>query len=113
MGGWRADKSVEALRFDGTPLCKMPDLPDNRARHTMDGDILCGGTGTPTSCLHFGSEGWTKYKWNLQQTRYDHLTWRRPDDGLQIMGGYDSPKTSEIVTSGGSQIGFDLQYETW
>ena len=115
MGGWNAGarRSVEALRMDGSPLCKMADLPDSRAEHTMDGDILCGGGGTETSCLHFGSDGWTKYGWNLLQKREDHVTWRRPDDSLQIMGGWESPKTSEIVTSGGSQIGFDLQYETW
>ena len=106
------EQSVEALRSDGTPLCKMPDLPDNRADHTMDGDILCGGYYTRTSCLHYGSEGWTKYGWNLQQKRSQHLTWRRPDDSLQIMGGSLSPKTSEIVTSGGSRIGFDLKYKT-
>ena len=90
----------------------MVDLPDSRGFHTMDGAILCGGTGTPTSCLHFGRDGWSKYGWNLLQKRYSHVTWRRPDDSLQIMGGDYSPKTSEIVTSGGSQIGFDLQYET-
>ena len=112
MGGEGALRSVEALRSDGTPLCKMPDLPDKRFGHTMDGDILCGGYETETSCLHYGSDGWTKYGWNLQQERDDHVTWRRPDDSLQIMGGQYSPKTSEIVTSGGSQIGFDLKYKT-
>ena len=112
MGGNLGEKSVEALRSDGTPLCKMPDLPEIRIYHTMDGDILCGGSLTDTSCLHYGSEGWTKYGWNLLQKRVDHVTWRRPDDSLQIMGGYYSKKTSEIVTSGGSQIGFDLQYKT-
>ena len=115
MGGYNGNylSSVEALKSsDGTPLCKMTDLPDSRSSHTMDGDILCGGLYTETSCLHFGSDGWTKYGWNLLQKREDHVTWRRPDDSLQIMGGCYSPKTSEIVTSGGSQIGFNLQYET-
>ena len=115
MGGWNGNllRSVEALKSsDGTPLCKMTDLPDSRDDHTMDGDILCGGDGAPTSCLHFGSDGWTKYGWNLLQKREDHVTWRRPDDSLQIMGGIYSLKTSEIVTSGGSQIGFNLQYKT-
>ena len=115
MGGWYDGnllRSVEALSSDGTPLCKMADLPDSRRYHTMDGDILCGGYGAPTSCLHFGSDGWSKYGWNLLQKRYDHVTWRRPDDSLQIMGGGDSGKTSEIVTSEGSKIGFNLQYET-
>ena len=114
MGGYNGNylSSVEALKTDGTPLCKMADLPDSRTDHTMDGDFLCGGTGTLTSCLHFGSDGWTKYGWNLLQKREDHVTWRRPDDSLQIMGGIHSPKTSEIVTSGGSRIGFDLKYKT-
>ena len=114
MGGYNGNRlrAVEALNSDGTPLCKMADLPDSRGGHTMDGDILCGGWPTLTSCLHFGSDGWTKYGWNLLQKRHYHVTWRRPDDSLQIMGGYHSKKTSEIVTSGGSQIGFNLQYKT-
>lgn len=115
MGGWYAGnylRSVEALKSDGTLLCKMKDLPDSRSSHTMDGDILCGGSGTQTSCLHYGSDGWTKYGWNLLQERRSHVTWRRPDDSLQIMGGDYSGKTSEIVTSGGSRIGFNLQYKT-
>ena len=114
MGGYNGNRlrSVEALSSDGSPLCKMTDLPDSRDDHTMDSDILCGGDGAPTSCLHFGSDGWTKFGWNMLQKREDHVTWRRPDDSLQIMGGDYSGKTSEIVTSGGSQIGFNLQYET-
>ena len=52
-GGWSdsGHRSVEALRSDGTPLCKLADLPDNRRVHTMDGPISCGGARTMTTCL--------------------------------------------------------------
>ena len=79
----------------------MANLPDKRSGHSMDGDVLCGGPAadTGTSCFHFGGGGWTKYRWNLQQRRKDHISWRRPNGGgLQLMGGYYSLKTSEIVS---------------
>ena len=45
------DRSVEALRGDGTPLCSLPPLPDDRYFHTQSGLLACGGDTTPTSCL--------------------------------------------------------------
>ena len=117
-GGAGVKKSVEAYRSDWTPLCSLPDLPDDRYWHTMNGDLSCGGGGTGgalNSCIHYGVGGWSKYSWNLQQQRYGAVSWRLPNGkGVQIMGGwsYGSEKTSEIVTSTGSQKGFGLEYET-
>ena len=73
------------------------------------------GGATQTSCLHYGVGGWSNYSWNLQHRRYGAVSWRLPNGrGVQIMGGwsYGSEKTSEIVTSTGSQKGFGLEYKT-
>ena len=35
--------SVEVLNNDGTPLCMLSDLPNERFLHTMNNDMLCGG----------------------------------------------------------------------
>lgn len=105
-------KSVEALSSGGAPLCKMPDLPDVRKRHTTDGNLSCGGYVTKTSCIRYGEGGWSKYN-NLQQLRDGHVSWQRPNDGgVQLFGGRSSPRTSEIVTRTGSHKGFDLKYDT-
>ena len=122
-GGVFNEKSVEAFRSDWSPLCSLADLPDVRGGHTMDGDLICGGgdsdSASETSCLQYGVGGWSKYSWSLQQRRSGAVSWRLPNGGgVQIMGGWDigggwnNSKTSEIVTSAGSQKGFDLKYRT-
>ena len=52
-GSGNNSKSVEAVRGDGKSHCKMPNLPDQRIGHTIDGDILCGGENTKYSCMQF------------------------------------------------------------
>ena len=122
-GGVFNEKSVEAFRSDWSPLCSLADLPDVRDGHTMDGDLICGGgdsdSASETSCLQYGVGGWSKHSWSLQQRRSGAVSWRLPNGGgVQIMGGWDigggwnNSKTSEIVTSAGSQKGFDLKYRT-
>jgi len=112
-GGWSdsGHRSVEALRSDGTPLCKLADLPDNRRVHTMDGPISCGGARTMTTCLIYEKGEWTKFSSNLNYKREDHVSWKRPNsDSVQLLGGEQSPKTSEIVTSSHVTRGFDLKH---
>jgi len=79
----------------------------------MDQELLCGGGFTPTSCLKYGSGGWTEYSWSLQQERHYHLSWRRPNnEGVQLIGGgWDSSslKTTETVSSSRSQTSFHLE----
>jgi len=115
-GGYPNFKSVEALRSDGTPLCAMKNLPDDRRWATMDGDLICGGgdAAATTSCLHYGVGGWSKYNWNLKEKKKHHLSWILPNgNGVQLLGGYYGGKTSEIVSSAGSsRDGFNLKYET-
>jgi len=109
-------KSVEVLRSDGSYFCTLDDLPDERYGHSMDQELLCGGGATPTSCLKYESGRWTEYSWSLQQERYGHLSWRRPNNGgVQLIGGFSSSssslKTTETVSRSGSLTSFQLEDE--
>ena len=111
VGGGSTHKSVEAITTDGTPLCTLPDLPDNRASHTMDNHILCGGYDTGSSCLYYVAGKWTKYRNDLKINRNLHVSWRQQDGEVLLIGGANSKKTSEVVSSSGHQKGFNLQHE--
>ena len=113
VGGGSTHKSVEAITTDGTPLCTLPDLPDNRYHQTMDDHILCGGGGgsTSTSCLRYGAGEWTKYRNDLKFERYHHVSWHRQDGTVMLIGGGGSKNTSEVVSSSGHQKGFNVQHE--
>ena len=110
-GTTKIHKSVEVITTDGTPLCTLPDLPDDRASHTVDNHILCGGSWTQTSCLRYVAGKWTKYRNNLKFGRYWHVSWRRQDGNVMLIGGRQSNNTSEVVSSSGHQKGFGLQHE--
>ena len=108
-----SQQSVEAITTDGTPLCKLSDLPDQRATHTIDNNIMCGGSYTPTSCLSYVAGKWTKYGDDLKTKRYHHVSWRKPDGKVVLIGGTGTYnwKTSEVVSSSGHQKGFDIKHE--
>ena len=113
VGGHPSDShsSVEAITTDGTPLCALPDLPDQRIFHTSDNHITCGGSYTQTSCLHYVAGKWTKYRNDLMFKRYYHVSWRRPDGEVMLIGGEHSKKTSEVVSNSGHQEGFNLKHD--
>ena len=113
VGGYptKNHKSVEAISSDGTPLCTLPDLPDERRQHTMDNHIMCGGYGTQSSCLHYVAGKWVKYRNDLKSKRTAHVSWRRQDNDVILIGGESSKKNSEVVSSSGHQKGFELQHE--
>ena len=77
----------------------------------MDKNIICGGTYTRSSCLHYVAGKWTKYRNDLKFKRYRHVSWRRQDGEVLLIGGGESKKTSEVVSSSGHQKGFNLQHE--
>ena len=118
VGGYptNSHKSVEALTKDGTPVCTLPDLPDDRAYHTLDDHIMCGGYYSQSSCLYYVAGKWMQYRNELKINRTHHVSWRRPDGEVVLIGGNgdnskNSKKTSEVVSSSGYQKGFNLQHE--
>ena len=114
VGGHPSDShsSVEAITTDGTPLCALPDLPDQRIFHTSDNHITCGGSYTQTSCLHYvAGKSQVTCRNDLKFKRLFHVSWRRQDGEVILIGGENSRKTSEVVSSSGHQKGFNVQHE--
>jgi len=113
VGGVDDKSSVEALQFDGTPLCLLESLNEERYYVTMAGDYLCGGWMTRKSCYHFLNGKW-KYHTDLKSDRSFHVSWKRPDGDIQLMGGYEGNglSTTEVVTVTGKHDGFELKYRT-
>jgi len=110
-GGRNEKRDVETVRNDGTSDCRIPDLPDERIGHSMDGKIICGGQNTGNSCLKFEDGSWIAFPWKLKQKRAYHVSWKRQENVI-LMGGRDSPESSEVVSDYGSQTGFPLKYKT-
>ena len=105
--------SVEVFSPSGVPLpCTVPPLPAFRGSHTQDGAVACGGVGGITSCVTLTGSGWQESH-QLQADRGRHASWRSPA-GLLLMGGWDSPTSTEIlsVTDSTSTPSFTLAYDT-
>ena len=113
-GGWSTAtrNSVEVFMPESGIGCTLPDLPDERRFHTMDGLVLCGGCygNTGTSCLTFTSGQWTTSH-TLLHDRHQHSSWQS-EEGLVLIGGDESPTTTELLQGNYSVPYFDLKYGT-
>jgi len=111
-GGDGGRNSAELLHSNGTRLCSLPDLPDERRVHSQTGLITCGGGSgaTKKSCLTFSSGTWQESH-TLTENRYGHNQWSSPD-GVLLIGG-ESDKTTELLTDNGdSTLEFIPGYRT-
>ena len=103
-----------------TVSCSLPQLPDDRADHTLESSgLICGGDavvqGTRDTCLQWSPEtgSWEELL-TLDTWRWRHVSWT-PDNGIgtYLMGGSDSGRTSTLVKPDGTQeAAFTLQYST-
>ena len=64
---------VEAIKDDGTSLCVLNDLPDKRKDHTINGNIICGGSFTGSSCIQFKEGYWDELTFQLNHERSNHI----------------------------------------
>ena len=92
--------NVELISPTGHVSCSVPDLPKRRYGHTMDNNIVCGGSVTlgadiAASCDQLTSAGWTRSH-TLIHRRYSHSSWE-VEDGIILLGGSHSGTTSEIA----------------
>ena len=112
VGGGPTFSIVEALYPDGTYMCQMPDIPDERSRHTTNGLLTCGGDKTPDTCITFTDGDWIQSH-TLLHNRVYHTSWETKL-GVVLIGGGSSDRTSEIVVEGTSTTfeGFELKYRT-
>ena len=108
--------SVELYVPSTNTSCSLPSLPVGTLGHSQDGLLLCGGVGNSgQSChtFHPDSGEWVKTH-NLSEEREYHSSWQREDGTIVLMGGDDSPTTTEIVSDSRavSTPGFSLKYDT-
>ena len=87
-------------------------LDHPRGNHTGNGDLLCGGSNGNnrlSSCYNIV----TGDTINLNNERYNHLSWSTGDD-LYLMGGKPSSnlRTTKLITGDSTQPGFRLKYKT-
>ena len=116
-GGDGGLSSAELLHSNGTRLCSLPDLPDERRVHSQTGLITCGGGSgaTQKSCITFSSGTWQESH-TLTENRYGHTQWSSPD-GVLLIGGYGvSSGTTELLTDNGDSTpafnpGYEIKYD--
>jgi len=120
--------AVEALNEDGTPLCLLrTNLPNERFLHTMNQNMLCGGGNDlpMASCLQFSYDfdenPWIEFTSYAHEKNMYHVSWFRPDGGIQLIGGRggwsraEKPKEEEptvVVNGSGSKPGFNTKHHT-
>ena len=97
-------KRVELLNPDGTLMCELESLPDERTEHSQSGLITCGGHFTQDSCLIFSffTRTWKSHGSTLMQPRYGHSSYRRKNTTL-LIGGDESLNTTEMISMDGTQ----------
>ena len=110
-----AGRSVEVFLPSTGQHCLLPNMTgDPRYYHTMQDLTVCGGsayTDTNKLCLSLTGGGWVNTSYLLEYRSFS-LSWSSPG-GLVLLGGQDSPRTTETVQTGGnSSYGFQLQAET-
>ena len=111
-----AGGKVEVISPTGNVSCSVPDLPQRRYGHTMNSNIVCGGSVTlgvdiATSCDQLTSAGWNKSH-TLKYRRSGHCSWE-VEDGIILLGGANSGTTSEIAKwDGTTEELFSMQYNT-
>ena len=100
-----------------TQSCVLPDMPDQRAAHTSDGGLTCGGYDRDTgealdSCISLTGEGWRETH-KLRTKRSDHCSWS-VQEGVVLLGGLET-NSAELVntkTRTTKKI-FSLKYDVW
>ena len=81
--------------------CFLPSLPDDRAYHTMETLLICGGSGelAKDTCISFLSGQWV-VSHTMQERRAGHSSWET-EEGVLLMGGGTETgsihDTSEII----------------
>ena len=103
--------TVEVIREDGT-TCSLPSLPSPRFEHSQSGLEACGGfnQNVMTTCTRLENGVWTTSH-NLIQKRKVQTSWTSKI-GIFLFGGYESQKTTELLssTSNSSTPTFQLPY---
>ena len=103
---------MEVLGIDGLPLCRSPNLPEEREGHSLTGSrnsgyFLCGGGNGPQGSADCWKLNPVDGKWrkNVETTRFFkfHSSFLSKK-GLLLMGGTSSPYSTEILQENGNFV---------
>ena len=117
-------RTAEIFDPDSGASCSLPNLMDERAFHTQDGPLTCGGESRPDpgnddhitkhkTCFIWMSGAWT-LSHSLVHARTGHVSFTT-SQGTFLMGGegFRNDKTSELLKHDGSvEPGFELKHRT-
>ena len=112
--GGNGESTAELFLPSAGTSCVLPSLPDNRALHTVDNNIICGGFHTNDTCLKWSPDtGTWEELTTLEVKRSEHVSWTPGTDiGTYLMGGWDSRRTTTLIKPDGTQEpGFPLKYD--
>ena len=105
---------MEVYSSSGDKICNLQDLPEDRDAHTLNRNIVCGGTDQSVrkSCVFFESGIWKNFSWELYTRRLRHVSWMKPNGDIYLMGGRYEENTTEIIypLENASLEGFNLKH---
>ena len=112
--------SVEVFNPHTNRSCSLRDLPGEvRYHHSLCRDLLCGGdssSSTRRSCLKLDPQTgvFTPTSVRLEEDRSYHQCWDVEGEGVLLIGGYYSLRSTELVSPDGSSstANFTLPYDT-
>ena len=117
-GSGTGENTAELFVPTSGTSCTLPPLPQGRGSHTVDNNILCGGSySNSDSCLQWNQDtGTWEELLTLELERDSHVSWT-PGTGIgtYLIGGWgiNSGFTTTLVTPGGVHVpGFPLKYDT-
>ena len=112
-GGWDTETSAELISTNGSTICELPTMSQSKCYHTQSGLTACGGGDSERSCIKFEAGAWKTLTDNLVKKRRGHSSWVNSNGHFLLIGGWDSPTTTEIVYQNGTSIrSFDPKYDT-
>ena len=82
------------------------------------GVYFSGGNELPmASCLQYTDGGWKEYTSYTHKKKIYHVSWLRPDGGVQLIGGWVAGRQEEhdptvIVEGSSSKPGFRTKHHT-
>ena len=82
------------------------------------GFYFSGGNELPmASCLQYTDGGWKEYTSYTHKKKIHHVSWLRPDGGVQLIGGWVAGRREEhdptvIVKGSSSKPGFKTKHHT-
>ena len=126
-GDSEAKSSVELVDIHTGSSCMLKNLPQNRWEHTQvkwnssdgenflisqTGQFICGGlyeSQARLSCLEMRTNGEWATSHSFTSERWAHTSWST-GGGILLVGGHESPNTTELASiDGSSQSKFNLK----